>query len=150
MLTLVLFTDAANADLSVLGKSWRIPERLLLIGLPLTILLGYGPGVIPFRELGLLEIAILETMLAPTDAALGKAVFSNNPAKKPVYTHRSQLEHQDPPDAHCSSAARISSFRPALCIGKRPCWKTPSMVAFLPFQPHCHSLSIPRIGYVIT
>jgi NhaP-type Na+/H+ or K+/H+ antiporter len=77
-LALVLFADAANADLSVLGKSWRIPERLLLIGLPLTILLGFGFGVLLFQELGLLEIAILATMLAPTDAALGKAVVTNN------------------------------------------------------------------------
>jgi len=76
-LALVLFTDAANADLSVLGKSWRIPERLLGIGLPLTIVLGFAVGVLLFPWLGLLEIAILATMLAPTDAALGKAVVTN-------------------------------------------------------------------------
>ena len=76
-LALVLFTDAANADLSVLGKSWRIPERLLGIGLPLTIVLGFAVGVLLFPELGWLEIAILATMLAPTDAALGKAVVTN-------------------------------------------------------------------------
>jgi NhaP-type Na+/H+ or K+/H+ antiporter len=76
-LALVLFTDAANAHLTVLGKSWRTPERLLLIGLPLTILLGVGVGVVLFPGLGPLEIAILATMLAPTDAALGKAVVTN-------------------------------------------------------------------------
>jgi NhaP-type Na+/H+ or K+/H+ antiporter len=43
----------------------------------LTILLGFGVGVILFRQLTLLEIAILATMLAPTDAALGSAVVSN-------------------------------------------------------------------------
>lgn len=76
-LALVLFTDAANADLSVLGRGWRIPERLLVVGLPLTILLGFGMGVVLFPELGLLGAAILATMLAPTDAALGKAVVTN-------------------------------------------------------------------------
>ena len=76
-LGLVLFTDAANANLTVLKDSVRIPKRLLLIGLPLTILLGFGVGVLVFDGLGLLEIAILATMLAPTDAALGKAVVSN-------------------------------------------------------------------------
>jgi NhaP-type Na+/H+ or K+/H+ antiporter len=82
-LALVLFTDASNADLSVLRRSFRIPQRLLLIGLPLTILLGFGAGVLLFPELGLLEVAILATMLAPTDAALGKAVVTNEavPAK---------------------------------------------------------------------
>ena len=76
-LGLVLFTDASNANLNVLKHSITIPERLLLIGLPLTILLGFGVGVLVFDGLGLLEIAILATMLAPTDAALGKAVVSN-------------------------------------------------------------------------
>ena len=76
-LALVLFTDAANADFGVLKQSIGIPQRLLLIGLPLTILLGFGIGVLLFDGLGLLEIAILATMLAPTDAALGKAVVTN-------------------------------------------------------------------------
>jgi NhaP-type Na+/H+ or K+/H+ antiporter len=76
-LALVLFTDAANANLGVLKKSFHIPQRLLLVGLPLTILLGFGVGVLVFKGLTLLEVAILATMLAPTDAALGKAVVTN-------------------------------------------------------------------------
>ena len=76
-LALVLFTDAANADLRVLKENVRIPRRLLLIGLPLTILFGFGVGMLMFDGLGLFEIAILATMLAPTDAALGKAVVTN-------------------------------------------------------------------------
>ena len=76
-LAFVLFTDASNADLGVLKKSFRIPQRLLVIGLPLTILLGFGVGVFMFDTLTLFEVAILATMLAPTDAALGKAVVTN-------------------------------------------------------------------------
>ncbi|RLA00228.1 MAG: sodium:proton antiporter [Gammaproteobacteria bacterium] len=76
-LAMVLFTDAANANLGVLKQSFHIPQRLLLIGLPLTILLGFGVGILIFDDLTLLEIAILATMLAPTDAALGKAVVTN-------------------------------------------------------------------------
>jgi NhaP-type Na+/H+ or K+/H+ antiporter len=76
-LALVLFTDAANANLRVLRGSISTPTRLLLVGLPLTIALGFGAGVLLFDNLGLLEIAILATMLAPTDAALGKAVVTN-------------------------------------------------------------------------
>jgi NhaP-type Na+/H+ or K+/H+ antiporter len=76
-LALVLFTDAANANLRVLRFNFRIPERLLLFGLPLTILLGFGFGVLVFEHLALLEIAVLATILAPTDAALGQAVVTN-------------------------------------------------------------------------
>ena len=76
-LALVLFTDASNANLGILKQYVRIPQRLLLIGLPLTILFGFGTGVVLFGGLTLFEIAILATMLAPTDAALGKAVVTN-------------------------------------------------------------------------
>ncbi|MHC5109691.1 MAG: cation:proton antiporter domain-containing protein [Planctomycetota bacterium] len=76
-LALVLFIDAACADLGVLKKSRQLPRRLLLIGLPLTIALGFGAGALLFPELALLELAVLATMLAPTDAALGKAVVTN-------------------------------------------------------------------------
>ncbi|MBW2520541.1 MAG: cation:proton antiporter [Deltaproteobacteria bacterium] len=76
-LALVLFTDASNANLRELKHSFHIPVRLLVIGLPLTILLGFVTGVILFQNLTLLEIAVLATMLAPTDAALGKAVVTN-------------------------------------------------------------------------
>jgi NhaP-type Na+/H+ or K+/H+ antiporter len=76
-LAMVLFTDASNANLGVLKKSFHIPQRLLLIGLPLTIVLGFGIGIVLFGTLTLLEVAILATMLAPTDAALGKAVVTD-------------------------------------------------------------------------
>lgn len=83
-LALVLFTDAANANLGVLKEKIRLPRRLLLIGLPLTILLGYLFGVLVFDGLAPLEIALLATMLAPTDAALGKAVVTNPAVPAPI------------------------------------------------------------------
>jgi len=76
-LSLVLFTDAANANLNVLRLSFRIPERLLFVGLPLTIVLGFAVGLLLFDGLSLIEIALLATILAPTDAALGEAVIAN-------------------------------------------------------------------------
>jgi NhaP-type Na+/H+ or K+/H+ antiporter len=83
-LALVLFIDAAGADMSVLKKFERLPVRLLLIGLPLTILLGFGVGVLLFKDLPVFEVALLATMLAPTDAALGKAVVTNETVPNPV------------------------------------------------------------------
>jgi sodium/hydrogen antiporter len=76
-LAMVLFTDAANADLRVLRSTVAIPERLLLIGLPLTILIGFALAWLLFPSLGILELGLLATMLAPTDAALGKPVVVN-------------------------------------------------------------------------
>jgi NhaP-type Na+/H+ or K+/H+ antiporter len=61
-----------------------LPIRLLLIGLPLTILLGFGVGVLLVEKLSLFEVALLATMLAPTDAALGKAVVTNEAVPDPV------------------------------------------------------------------
>jgi NhaP-type Na+/H+ or K+/H+ antiporter len=76
-LALVLFSDSANANLGVLRKVEGIPIRLLLVGLPLTIAAGCGVGFLIFGELTFVEIALLATMLAPTDAALGQAVVTN-------------------------------------------------------------------------
>jgi NhaP-type Na+/H+ or K+/H+ antiporter len=50
---------------------------MLLIGLPGAIVLGFGFAVLMFDALSLYEAAILATMLAATDAALGKAVITN-------------------------------------------------------------------------
>src|SRR5215469_12110134 len=69
-LAMVLFTDAANADFGVVRRNLGVPERLLLIGLPLTIVLGFLVGAVMFPSLGILEMALLATILAPTDAAL--------------------------------------------------------------------------------
>ena len=76
-LALVLFADSSNANLGVLRSVKGIPARLLLVGLPLTIAAGFAVGVFTFDELTFIEIALLATMLAPTDAALGQAVVTN-------------------------------------------------------------------------
>ena len=76
-LVLVLFTDA----MAVNRGSWRsevaLPARLLGIGLPLTIALGWLLAAAMFGRLSIWEAAIVATILAPTDAALGQAVVSN-------------------------------------------------------------------------
>ncbi|MDW5290610.1 cation:proton antiporter [Formosa sp. PL04] len=76
-LALVLFTDASNANIKTLNHNLSLPIRLLFIGLPLTILFGYVAGSFIFNDFGWLDLAILATILAPTDAALGKAVATN-------------------------------------------------------------------------
>ena len=76
-LALILFIDAANADISVLRRQIEIPSRMLLVGLPGAIALGFGVAVFLFDAITLFEAAILATMLAATDAALGKAVVAN-------------------------------------------------------------------------
>jgi sodium/hydrogen antiporter len=76
-LAMVLFTDAANADFAVVRRNLGIPERLLGLGLPLTIVLGFVFAAIVFPSLEILEMGLLATILAPTDAALGKPVVTD-------------------------------------------------------------------------
>jgi len=77
-LAMVLFTEAANADFDLLRQHLGIPGRLLLVGLPLTITLGFVVAAILFPSLAVLEAALVAAMLAPTDAALGKPVVTNS------------------------------------------------------------------------
>ena len=76
-LALCLFTDSANANLRTLEHHYGIPTRMLLIGLPGAILLGTLLALTMFGALTIFEAAALGTMLAATDAALGKAVITN-------------------------------------------------------------------------
>jgi sodium/hydrogen antiporter len=76
-LAMVLFTDAAKADLSIIKRNLGLPERLLGVGLPLTIVFGFLAAAGVFPRLEILEMALLAAILAPTDAALGKPVVTN-------------------------------------------------------------------------
>src|SRR5215216_1123484 len=76
-LAIVLFTDAASTKLSALRQNEALPLRLLGIGMPLTIVLGMIVAALVLTDLTFWEAAIVGTVLAPTDAALGQAVVSN-------------------------------------------------------------------------
>lgn len=77
-LMLVLFIDATMIHRGFLhGPSARISARLLLIGLPLTMLLGTGLGLVMFSSAGIMAILLMAFILSPTDAALGQAVVKS-------------------------------------------------------------------------
>ena len=76
-LAIVLFTDAARTDLSALRQNEALPLRLLGVGMPLTIALGTALAALLLTDLTFWEAAIVGTVLAPTDAALGQPVVSN-------------------------------------------------------------------------
>jgi len=76
-LALVLFSDAAHADLGVVRRNIGLPQRLLLIGLPLTLVSGFLVAWAVFPALDLFAVALLAALLAPTDAALGEPVVAN-------------------------------------------------------------------------
>ena len=54
-LALVLFTEASAANIKVLKRSVSIPSRLLLLGLPLTIILGIVFAIILFPDFLFIE-----------------------------------------------------------------------------------------------
>jgi len=75
-LAVVLFGDAARIDLRALRGEYKVPARLLGIGLPLTIAAGFGVALVAFGSLGWPEALVLAVILAPTDAALGQTVVT--------------------------------------------------------------------------
>ena len=76
-LILVLFTDAARINLKHLWADHDVPLRLLLVGMPLTIVAGALAAKLILPELIIIEALILAVILAPTDAALGQVVVSS-------------------------------------------------------------------------
>ncbi len=76
-LAVVLFGDASSIGLAWFRTEWRMPARLLGIGLPLTIGLGIlaAVAILPGHDVWVL--CVIAAALAPTDAALGASIVED-------------------------------------------------------------------------
>jgi len=75
-LAILLFADASTVRLREVRDDARMPERLLGVGLPLTVALGAAIAA-PLLGIPWAQAALIATILAPTDAALGLAVVTD-------------------------------------------------------------------------
>lgn len=76
-LIILLFLDAAKIDFKALFKTRAWPIRMLLIGLPLSVVFGAILAWFIFPSYPLVLLALIAAIMAPTDAALGQAVVTN-------------------------------------------------------------------------
>ncbi len=76
-LVVLLFLDAAQTDFAALKRRFVWPVRMLVIGLPLSIAFGTIAGALFFPDWPIFAVALAAAILAPTDAALGQAVVTN-------------------------------------------------------------------------
>ena len=76
-LALLLFADASTVRLRDVGGDAGLPVRLLFVGLPLTVVAGAVLAYLMLPDIGWASAALIATILAPTDAALGLAVVTN-------------------------------------------------------------------------
>jgi NhaP-type Na+/H+ or K+/H+ antiporter len=76
-LAVILFADASTVVLRDVEADASIPGRLLFIGLPLTMLVGTLVARALFPSDGWAASALIAAILAPTDAALGLAIFTD-------------------------------------------------------------------------
>ena len=76
-LIVLLFLDAAQIEVTALRNRYIWPARMLTIGLPLAILFGVLAAYPFLPGWPLAAIALVASVLTPTDAALGAAVIQN-------------------------------------------------------------------------
>ena len=76
-LGLLLFADASALDLWKVRADAALPARLLLIGLPVSVVLGTLAAGLMYPAAGIGVALLLGAMLAPTDTALGLRIFTN-------------------------------------------------------------------------
>ncbi len=76
-LVLVLFADAARIELKSLRHNFHLPMRMLVIGMPLTLVLGTAVAAWVSPDQPWALALLVAAILTPTDAALGQAVVSN-------------------------------------------------------------------------
>lgn len=75
-LIFVLFIDASTINRSKLKLDRSLPLRLLLVGLPLTMVTGALMAIPLFPEINTVALVMMALILSPTDAALGQAVVT--------------------------------------------------------------------------
>lgn len=83
-LAIILFLDAAVLDYRKEKPAIRLANRLLLIGLPLTIGVTWAFIIGLHPSIGVLPALILALIVSPTDAALGRPVLENKSVPDPV------------------------------------------------------------------
>jgi len=76
-LMLVLFVDATTLDLKRLIREKALPMRLLGIGLPITMAIGFLLAIPLFPDQQPWVLLLMALILSPTDAALGQAVVTS-------------------------------------------------------------------------
>jgi sodium/hydrogen antiporter len=76
-LALLLFSDGSTIALRDVEGDSKLPDRLLFAGLPLTVAAGTLAAHFVFPGVQWALAALIATILAPTDAALGLAVVTN-------------------------------------------------------------------------
>jgi NhaP-type Na+/H+ or K+/H+ antiporter len=76
-LVLILFHDAAEVRPREIGADGGLFARLLLVGFPLTILVGFLIARVLFPDLPVMMALLLAAALAPTDAGLGAPTVLN-------------------------------------------------------------------------
>lgn len=81
-LAIILFGDAVRMNVGRVRADVGLPARLLLISLPLTIVAGALVNWWILPGLSLAAAALVASIVAPTDAALGEAIVSD-PAVPP-------------------------------------------------------------------
>ncbi len=76
-LALLLFADASTLNFRQVRDDAGFPARLLFLALPLIVMLGAFCAWLLFPQQGIGFALLVAAILAPTDAALGMAVFNN-------------------------------------------------------------------------
>ncbi len=76
-LAILLFADATEITARWLRDSGKLPLRMLGIGFPLTVIAGFGAGLLVLPEANIWIVALLAAALAATDAALASRVISD-------------------------------------------------------------------------
>ena len=76
-LALILFHDAAQVRPRQIEADRGLVLRLLLVGLPLTVLIGFLAAFVVFPAMPVMIALLLAAALAPTDAGLGAATVLN-------------------------------------------------------------------------
>lgn len=80
----ILFTDASNIAIKDFFRLYQTPVRLLLVGLPITMVVGAITAKAVFPTIETTLLVVMAFILSPTDAALGQEVVQSPKIRKVI------------------------------------------------------------------
>ena len=152
-LALILFHDAAQVRPRQIDADRGLVLRLLLVGLPLTVVVGFLAARVVFPAMPVMLALLLAAALAPTDAGLGAATVLNpvvpvrvrrvlnvesglndgliTPwccSRSPPPPVKKGYEPGSPSCRGCSTSAWARCWGPASARGVACCWAGPGVM----------------------
>ena len=134
-LTVILFNQAAMLDLRSVVRRGHVTFRLLVLGIPLSIVLGTVLALLVMPVMPLWEAVCLATIVAPTEVALIDALLEDRRIPE-------RIRHALSVESGCSDGIAVAAMFAALALASQQADPDPGRWAWFAVRTEVVSLAV--------